>query len=428
METIAPLKRGRTTDELLCYEHMMIYKELTFHFLLMCCSASPVRTCGHGGTGCEHSYSEVGGTLVLTPPFSGRINHILWKHGANLAAEWLNGELDYYGMFRGCTTLDTTTGQLEIKDMTESYAGLYTVEINNKLQSQGYNVEVIKRLSKPEVVQRPLTCSTVSDSCTLSCDGDTTGAGPVTYSWNKDDGQWVQEEKDKTIMNNEETKSIKTFSCQMKNPVIVKESDPHQNPFFPVPGSVSTEHYHIYSEVGGTLVLTPPSSGHINHILWKHGANLAAEWYIGELDYYGMFRGCTTLDTTTGGLEIKDMTESYAGLYTVEINNRPQSQGYNVEVINRLSKPEVVQRPLSCSTASDSCTLSCDGDTTGAGPVTYSWKKDGQWVQEEKDKTIMNNEETKRIKTFSCQMKNPVSVEESDPHQNPFFQEESLGP
>ncbi|XP_071336021.1 lymphocyte function-associated antigen 3-like [Trachinotus anak] len=188
--------------------------------------------------------------------------------------------------------------------------------------------------------------------------------------------------------------------------------------------SALAQNINSYSEVGGTLVLTPPFSGHINHILWKHGANLAAEWYIGELDYYGMFRGRTTLNTTTGCLEIKDMTESYAGLYTVEINNRPQSQGYNVEVINRLSKPEVVRRPLTCSTASDSCTLSCDGNTSGAGPVTYSWKKDGQSVQEGKVKTIMNNVETKSIKTFSCQMKNPVSVKESDPHQNPFFQEE----
>ncbi|XP_071336022.1 lymphocyte function-associated antigen 3-like [Trachinotus anak] len=181
----------------------------------------------------KHSYSEVGGTLVLTPLVSAPITSILWKHEGILVAEWMNADVNYHGMSRGRTTLNTTTGRLEIKNMTESYAGLYTVEINNKVQSQGYNVEVIKRLSKPEVVQRPLSCSTASDSCTLSCgNGDSSGAGPVTYSWKKDDGQWVQEGKNKSIIYNEETKRIKTFSCQMKNPVSVEQSDPHQNPFF----------------------------------------------------------------------------------------------------------------------------------------------------------------------------------------------------
>uniref|UniRef100_A0A3B4TNU7 Ig-like domain-containing protein n=1 Tax=Seriola dumerili TaxID=41447 RepID=A0A3B4TNU7_SERDU len=160
------------------------------------------------------SYSEVGGTLSLSPPFSEVITSILWKHDTDLVVEWVRNEMDYYGKFVGVATLDTTTARLEIKNMSKVYAGLYTVEINNQVQSQSYNVSVIKKVPKPEVAFKPLRCSPALDNCNLTCDGDTSEAGPVTYSWREGDGE------------------VKTFSCQMKNPVSEKESEPQGNPFF----------------------------------------------------------------------------------------------------------------------------------------------------------------------------------------------------
>ncbi|XP_056251692.1 uncharacterized protein LOC130181473 [Seriola aureovittata] len=177
------------------------------------------------------SYSEVGGTLSLIPPFSGAITGILWKHDGNLVVEWVNDTLDYHCMFQGHTTLNTTTGRLEIKNMNKTYAGLYTVEINNQVQSQSYSVELIKKVPKPEVALKPPTCSPALDNCTLTCDGDTSGAEPVTYSWREGEGEWIPGGKNKNIKN-DETKKVKTFSCQMKNPVRVEESKPHLNPFF----------------------------------------------------------------------------------------------------------------------------------------------------------------------------------------------------
>ncbi|XP_023259931.1 lymphocyte function-associated antigen 3-like [Seriola lalandi dorsalis] len=178
------------------------------------------------------SYSEVGGTLILTPPFSGAITSILWKHDGNLVVELVGNEVDYYGKFRGMATLDTTTGRLEIKNMNKIYAGWYTVEINNQVQSQEYNVELIKKVPKPEVAFKPLACSPALLNCTMTCDGDTSEAGPVTYSWREGDGDWIPGEKDRDIKNDEETKKVKTFSCQMKNPVSEEESEPQDNPFF----------------------------------------------------------------------------------------------------------------------------------------------------------------------------------------------------
>uniref|UniRef100_A0A4W6BR84 Ig-like domain-containing protein n=1 Tax=Lates calcarifer TaxID=8187 RepID=A0A4W6BR84_LATCA len=138
---------------------------------------------------------------------------------------WLNNEFEYYGAFNGRTTLDPATGELVVKNVAVADAGLYTVEINSNVQSQKYQVEVMKKVPKPTVLFRPLTCSQTSASCSLTCDGETKDAGTVTYSWKEDDREWKQGEKDKTIENNEEIKKVKIFSCQMKNTI----SEPHDN-------------------------------------------------------------------------------------------------------------------------------------------------------------------------------------------------------
>uniref|UniRef100_A0A3B4YM51 Ig-like domain-containing protein n=1 Tax=Seriola lalandi dorsalis TaxID=1841481 RepID=A0A3B4YM51_SERLL len=177
------------------------------------------------------SYSEVGGTLSLKPPFSGAITSILWKHDTDLVVELVGNEVDYYGKFKGMATLDTTTGRLEIKNMNRTYAGLYMVEINNQVQSQEYNVSVIKKVPKPEVAFKPLACSSDLLNCNMTCDGVTLGAEPVTYSWREGDGKWIPGEIDKNIKK-DETKRFETFSCQMKNPVSEEESKPQPNPFF----------------------------------------------------------------------------------------------------------------------------------------------------------------------------------------------------
>ncbi|GLD69703.1 pregnancy-specific beta-1-glycoprotein 1-like protein [Lates japonicus] len=117
------------------------------------------------------------------------ITDTLWKRDGNLVAEWLNDEFEFYGAFNGRITLNTTTGELVVQNMTwlnndfEFYstfnsrttlntttgglfvqnmavadAGLYTVGINSNVQ--------------------------ISVSCSLTCDGDTK-AGTVTYSWRR---------------------------------------------------------------------------------------------------------------------------------------------------------------------------------------------------------------------------------------------------
>uniref|UniRef100_A0A4W6FXW9 Ig-like domain-containing protein n=1 Tax=Lates calcarifer TaxID=8187 RepID=A0A4W6FXW9_LATCA len=164
------------------------------------------------------SYSQPGDINIMTPSTSNPTS-IVWKHDGNLVAEWMNSEIKFNETFKGRTTLNTTTGELVITDVHRADRGLYTVEINGYISGVEWIIEVLERVPEPEVLARPLTCSFNSDNCNLTCHGNTTGAGTVTYSWREDGGEWKEGERDKTIVNNEELKSVKTFYCQMKNEV-----------------------------------------------------------------------------------------------------------------------------------------------------------------------------------------------------------------
>uniref|UniRef100_A0A8C4HRU5 Ig-like domain-containing protein n=1 Tax=Dicentrarchus labrax TaxID=13489 RepID=A0A8C4HRU5_DICLA len=181
----------------------------------------------------EDKYVVVGGNVDLRPPFTGVITNILWKHNGNLLAEWAKGEaeLTYFIPFQGHTTLDITSGRLEVRNMTIAHEGLYTVDINNKPQDQRYDVKVIEEVPKPSILSRPLTCSSASTNCTLTCGEETKKAEPVTYSWKRDNEEWQQSMKDMLIIKTE-ISHVKTFTCRMKNPVSEKESEPKDNPLF----------------------------------------------------------------------------------------------------------------------------------------------------------------------------------------------------
>lgn len=194
-----------------------------------------------------------------------------------------------------------------------------------------------------------------------------------------------------------------------------------------------------YIRVGDTLQLSPqPVSEQIYSVVWKYGKNLLAEWAKDQilLTYYSKFKGRTTLNTGTGELEIRNMTAADNEVYTVEINNQVQSRGYKIMAIEDVPQPEVEAKPLSCGSASEKCKLVCQGDASKAGPVEYFWKKDdGEWARSEGNTTdISNDEETQRVETFSCRIKNRFSEKESNALDNPFYREEttkepsSLGP
>ncbi|XP_026045564.1 uncharacterized protein LOC113034775 [Astatotilapia calliptera] len=174
-------------------------------------------------------YFRVGGTLQLSPqPVGGAITSIVWKYGKNLLAEWETKQipLTYYSKFRGRTTLNTGTGELEIRNMTAADNEVYTVEINNHVQSRVHKIMAIEDVPQPVLEAKPLSCSSASKDCKLVCEGNVSKAGPVEYFWKKDDGEWEKsKENTMEIINDAETQRVKKFSCRIKNQFSEKESN-----------------------------------------------------------------------------------------------------------------------------------------------------------------------------------------------------------
>ena len=192
-------------------------------------------------------YFEDGGTITLGPTVSETIGSIVWKFNGNLVAEWVKDaiELDYYDKYKGRTTLNTATGQLVITKMQKDDVGSYTVEINNKVHSQSYDVKWITRVPKPTAVFRPLTCGPDSESCSVTCEGkeaaSLSDAEPIQYSWKIGDKAWETKTMEVTITRDQTQKeSIKTISCRMENRVSQEDSGLTVNPMYTEPSPSSS--------------------------------------------------------------------------------------------------------------------------------------------------------------------------------------------
>ncbi|XP_070301989.1 CD48 antigen-like isoform X2 [Salvelinus sp. IW2-2015] len=263
-------------------------------------------------------YHKVGGELVLTPDKStvpNSITSILWKHGKNKVAEWYKDfGLDIYGAFKERTTLNQNTGELRISGLKKSDSGVYSVEFNSKLLDKTYKLSVIKAVPKPTIT---FSCNANKTSCTLTCEGDTTDAQPVTYSWKVGDGALEVKGKQLIVSKSDTGNSTNSYKyiCKLKNAVSGEFSEP-----------------------------------------------------VGEV--------------------------------------------FGSEAV---PKPTIIS---SCNPDKTSCTLTCEGDTTDAEPVTYSWKVgEGVWEVLDKQKNVSKSNTDKSTNSYKyiCKLKNSVSGEVSEP-------------
>uniref|UniRef100_A0A7N6C4H2 Immunoglobulin V-set domain-containing protein n=1 Tax=Anabas testudineus TaxID=64144 RepID=A0A7N6C4H2_ANATE len=119
-------------------------------------------------------YFGLGRSLNLSLPVATteRLTSLLWKFNDNLLAEWVENviPLEYYGRFKGRTTLDVNTGRLIITNMGKEDIGLYSVEVNNRVQDDKYRATVVEEVPKPEIVVQPLNCGPqpINILCTCS--------------------------------------------------------------------------------------------------------------------------------------------------------------------------------------------------------------------------------------------------------------------
>lgn len=185
----------------------------------------------------------------------------------------------------------------------------------------------------------------------------------------------------------------------------------------------------LYAKVGGDVTLKPkPGSvtDATTGITWKVGVDLAAELEDGFLQYYRDFKGRSELNNLTGDFTIKNLNSSDTHVYTIEISNFLPHHKIDLRVISPVPAPTIGPSCSEDKDAPKACTLTCEGDTTGAEPVEYSWMSDDTEVPDHPERTY-TVEESSDFRKLSCKMKNPLGEKISKPFFNNFNTEQAEG-
>ncbi|XP_041637366.1 carcinoembryonic antigen-related cell adhesion molecule 5-like [Cheilinus undulatus] len=354
-------------------------------------------------------YGAKGEDVILRPPpMNDTIQRTEWKHNENIAAGWYGNKSECLGQFEGRCEVNTDTGALTIKELNLNNSGIYTPEINFRDSSKTH-LSVISRVAKPSV---KTSCNTEMTSCDLTCEGNTTEAEPITYTWFIDgrDGP-----SNVVLIITKDTKE-ESFRCLMMNPVSNDTSESVTNPFIKDPNNKQT--VLVYGAKGEDVIIRPPPMNDtIQRIEWKHNESIAAGWYGDEFECLNQFEGRCEVNTKTGALTIKGLKQTDNGIYTLKISGKVTNKT-ELSVISRVAKPSVVK---SCNPDMTSCNLTCEGNTAEAEPVTYTWFIDGR--DGPSNVVLIITKDSKEY-SFRCLMMNPVSNETSESIKNPIITKE----
>ncbi|XP_035983706.1 lymphocyte function-associated antigen 3 isoform X2 [Fundulus heteroclitus] len=168
----------------------------------------------------------------------------------------------------------------------------------------------------------------------------------------------------------------------------------------------------IYAKLGVEVTLKPkPGSvtDATKSITWKVGSDLAMVLDDGFLTSYRHFKARGHLNNRTGEMTITNLTYEDSQVYTTEIDGAVINHTISLHVISPVPVPTITS---SCSLDASTCTLTCEGNTTRAGPVTYTWMFDSVVVPHD-TATYIIKEHSSDVKEFKCKMKNPLGEETS---------------
>ncbi|CAK6983295.1 uncharacterized protein LOC128354439 isoform X1 [Scomber scombrus] len=348
----------------------------------------------------ERLYRKIGDKAVLTPDsVVNPITSITWKHGSDIAMEWYGDKTYSYRQFKDRGSLNISTGVMTITGLYQNHSGIYTAEINNKVNNHT-QLLVISPVPKPSI-----SVSCERTYCDLTCDGNTTGAEPVEYWWTAGEKKWNSTKE----LNITKEDKEEWFICTVENPVSSISSEKVFNPFMEKP---------LYGKIGDKAVLTPDSvENPITNIRWKHGHYNAMEWYQNgdKTISYQHFKDRGSLNISTGVMTITGLTRDLSGIYTAEINDRFTSI-IQLLVISPVPKPSI---SVLCKRDKADCVLTCGGNITDAEPVTYWWAAgEKRWNSTNQHKITKDDKE----QWFICTLENPVSSISSEKVFNPFIE------
>ncbi|KAJ3584027.1 hypothetical protein NHX12_014524 [Muraenolepis orangiensis] len=174
-------------------------------------------------------------------------------------------------------------------------------------------------------------------------------------------------------------------------------------------------------------------------IEWLYGSEPVVDWRRDSMtaDFRGHLQDRALLDVQTGDLLISGTRASDSGVYTALINS-VQTREIDVVIISVVPVPTVSWACLPGGEGTVFCVLTCEGDTSGAGPVHYSWSPlqpanlsaDGDaHANQTLPKTInITLDAGSDAEAFICTIWNTISLQRSEPSTRPPAPREILHP
>ncbi|KAJ3584842.1 hypothetical protein NHX12_015337 [Muraenolepis orangiensis] len=366
----------------------------------------------------EPDYVEVGQRLVLevTPQdlsdIPTPIQIIRWIFNEDLVVDWFHpNPKKYYGRFKARTHLDVSSLALAIEPVSSDDGGKFHLETGEG-PVRTFDVRVIKAPPTPEIILKLLECD--ENRCAMQCSVDTQDLGPVTYQWRPHGGVWTDGEELKNM-----TRFHRRFFCRLRTRLrFSPDSLPVDNPRFE-----GAQEEPDYVEVGQRLVLevTPQDLSTIQKpiqiIRWKFNDELVVDrFHPHPVKYYGRFKNRTHLDVSSLALAIEPVSSADGGKFHLETGKGPV-RTFDVRVIKAPPTPKIILKPLVC--VENRCAMTCSADTKDLGPVTYQWRTDEDWTDDEELKKMDTAD-----RSFICRLRTHLSVSpDSARVANPLFVE-----
>ncbi|XP_061749361.1 CD48 antigen-like [Nerophis ophidion] len=162
-----------------------------------------------------------------------------------------------------------------------------------------------------------------------------------------------------------------------------------------------------YFLTGQDIHFMPSISERPIESIWVHNDNDVV-WFTGTEDYVpSSYKNRITLDRVSAELTIKNATYEDSGDYLLEmnINNEPRTLLYRIEVIDKVSKPNI-----SCEMSdTKQATLVCSTESKHPHLLKLKWSSPGKEQTGPNLTITVRNEDDDQV--YRCDVSNPLTNE-----------------